>query len=229
VTEPLLVRSYTGGLANRLLSLATVSVIAAARQTTCDYLWLPDAHCPGDFADVFAPLATLGRQIGAAEWAERVTTPGRRDWWYGNWNHATLAERAAVLKISTQRLYRRCGVIFRQLQPAPKVRKRLEMFSREWRPVGDCIGVHIRRSDLNFLDKSAAQRDVQLFKLLDEYVADEPDTGFFVATDNPVSLEAMQKRYKARIFSFLPVWQNATALRRTSLLDAGVDLSGLLG
>ena len=81
------------------------------------------------------------------------------------------------------------------------------------------IGVHIRRSDHKKSIASSPDAAFEFF--MDQEIAANPKTDFFLATDSPDTKHHFVKKYGSRITTF---YETASRLRSQGVRNAVVDL-----
>jgi hypothetical protein len=131
------------------------------------------------------------------------------------------------------RLAARCRDLFAELQPIPSIQQTAERFRQErFRPI--MIGVHLRRGDLLRQRPDVAANSDQALAAVDRYLAEFPDAGILLCTDDgsvepdtgKTSREGVHERFHTR-YGASVVWTTPRSLDRNTpaaIQDALVDL-----
>lgn len=227
-----------GGLCNRLRVVASARLLAQQAGVALQVHWLRTADFNAAFARLFEVqgldfglhehggarplqlLALLGaaaalRITGGSVLGASETAPGRFDLTRA----LVLAQRGRVLVRTNSRLFAATGM-YAPFVPVPALREAIERHAGD---VGTTVGVHIRRTD----NARAIERSplAAFIDAMQREVDERADTGFFVATDDPPTLQALQQRFGDRVRSY-----PKRALARNdplALEDAVIDLFAL--
>jgi hypothetical protein len=192
--DAILVSSAHNGVANRVLALGAFAVLAEidgpAPLFCC---WQCNAHCeqgPEDFFDrssfFWMPLWWKHWDSTTAMFENPRVCVGY--WTVGLWTSFITPE---LTGLAIPKLESRMNRWLRQLQPAERVRQKLEYLSRDWPPQQLRVGVHIRRTDLKPANgQDHPERDRRLQQRADRLLDEEPESRWIVAADNAESLAA---------------------------------------
>jgi hypothetical protein len=110
----------------------------------------------------------------------------------------------------------------RSLKLVPALQEELDQLLQRWQ--APTVGVHVRRTDLWSL-RGAARKLAADKRLLELLWREPADVAFFVAADNPQTIDMLRGFFGARILQHSKQWRSG--FRRTSVADAVLDLYGL--
>jgi hypothetical protein len=243
---PLVVEPFAG-LGNRMRVVASAVVLAAAVKRPLEIYWIRRSDLNASFDDLFERSSAfrLFDGLGRLEWTRRThqTNPGRRlaatianrlagvsccigenDFpriWRGEIDLMALARRERRLYIKTCEELGPTDGAFALFKPIPPLQRRIDSVTSRFTP--RTIGVHVRGTD-----HPTARIESPLeafFEEMDAELALDPQTSFFLCTDEPSVEHDFNARYPGRILTHSP-----KALARSSqaaIEDAVIDLFSL--
>ena len=209
-----------GGLCNRLRALApALAVCDVLGKSLCLEWGGGDPACPGSFDDLF------GRPRGMV--SSRTGVPVLE----GKWGNAGAESyrRRFLPDMDAEEFGKLVLGRMGELSPLPCLAEEIGRLKKGISP--STIGVHVRRTDLLIWADNehwpidVAESDRLLMERLDR---ESPETSFFVAADNPDSMEKLLERYGDRVIMNEALWLGE-GLRKTRVEDAVIDLYCLAG
>lgn len=180
-----------GGLANRLRVLVSGLVAAEASGRTFRMIWPRTRACGAAFGELLVndwPVLDVETLDPAwrADWFENLSVRKRPNpisdprpdlafgtsWWLlPVYRPSKATERA------------RCAELLARLEPVPSVREQVAEFqARHFRSI--MIGVHLRRGDFHRARPDNAGNTPEALAALDRFLAETPDAGIFLCTDD---------------------------------------------
>lgn len=235
------------GLGNRMRVIASAVVLASAVARPLAIYWIRRGDLNASFDDLFerSSAFTVVDDLGRLQWTRRThqTSAGRRlaaavanriagvsccigenDFpriWRGEIDLMELARREQRLYIKTCEELGPTDGAFRLLIPTSPLRQRIAMVTSRFAP--RTIGVHVRGTDH---PTARIESPLAAFTTaMDAELARDPDTSFFLCTDEPSVERDFSARYPGRILTHAP-----KALARNSqaaIEDAVIDLFSL--
>lgn len=235
------------GLGNRMRVIASAVVLASAVERPLEIYWIRRSDLNASFDDLFerSSAFTVFEDLGRLRWTRRTHQVGaarrlaaavansvagvsccigENDFpriWRGEIDLMALARRERRLYIKTCEELGATDGAFQHLIPIPPLRRRIDSVTSRFTP--RTVGVHVRGTDHptarleSPLDAFTAAMDAEL--------AREPETSFFLCTDEPSVERDFSVRYPGRILTHSP-----KALARNSqaaIEDAAIDLFAL--
>lgn len=210
--------TFYGGLCNRLRSLSGALHVCEALNMTLVMDWHEsDDMCPSTFEDLFQPIPGVITHLTQ----DQCQTVLHHIPWgsahQGDWKKRFLPEEP------DKEFWSRVTYWMKALSPVEEISESIERCKA--RMTSSTIGVHVRRTDLLIWDGNThwpidgPGTDELLIKRLD---SEPEETTFFVATDNPESMEMLQERYGDRVIAHPKLWLDR--FRKTDIGDTVVDL-----
>lgn len=216
MSTPTLVLAPQGGLCNRLRAmLSALSLIdGPLADTHLSVGWSADDECAARFDQLFMPLADSRITIGPRRWYDRPITRANLHWpalvrrilytaQYANCppspealqQHLS-ARAAATVYVSTGQAF--CDyspTYIRRLSLQPHLQQQVDNLSRSFDD--HTIGVHIRRTDHTI---AIAESPDTLFEdAMQNALKANPETHFYLATDDPELKQRLAARFPGRI------------------------------
>ena len=211
------------GLCNRLRVLLSGMALAEATGRRFTMFWPRTKACAAAFTDLFATPWPV--REAAAQEVESLRQTARLE----TSTPDLLAADVADLRIwsagwllaperfpAHRRLMQRSAELLALLQPVRELQERVEAFQTDsFR--SHMIGVHLRRADMQFLSPIAAANTHCALAVVDAYLAQVPDAGILLCTDDgaihqhtgkPLPAEGVRAkflhRYRDRVIFTLP-------------------------
>lgn len=233
-------RTYTlipqGGLCNRMRALDSALALAADTGRKLVVVWHLDAGLNCRFEDLFEIPAgierivttnrsgrigklrnTLARRLNRLRYSQCLYEPRLFRYIETHGDLATLDRYRSVCIASCSRFYG-SEPFFTDFRPTAQNQARIDAITRHYGP--RMVGIHIRRSDHRH---AIANSPTALFiAAMQQAVAQEETTRFFVATDCPATEQELAERFPGRILT-----HPKSSLNRadaTAIQDALVDL-----
>lgn len=224
-----------GGLCNRLRMLLSAIEASGRGVRPIEVHWARNAECRAWFEELFLPIASDSlRVLHCAWWARPVTRRNlhipalvRHAMGYrlqrANCNPADDSEfyrMATAPKVYLSGGYALCTYgreCLKSLRPLPAIQQRVDGLTAHFAP--NTVGVHIRRTDNAVSMRHSTPQGFR--KAMDRAVEADGQTKFFLATDDHLLKEELEREYGARIIT-----QHNPVRRDTigGMRDAVVDL-----
>lgn len=220
------------GLCNRILTAAHCAAFAklAGIQATCSWAaGKPD--CDASFKDVLHPIPGL-TLVDEASYKvpdnyiharSQIRGPS------GFYAHTKMSR----FGVSLEQFVATVRGVCRKIQPSQQVAHKLRQAETRI-PIGKCIGLHVRCSDLleKFKDHWGIKDKSEIHQKYDVKIRSfPPNVPLFLATDNQDSQRYFLRKYKGRIHVWVKDWVQRdnghvykNGERDSSVLDAAVDL-----
>ena len=246
-TLPQVAFAPQGGLCNRLRVLLSAWSRAAEGIAETSVEWGRDDGCHAWFDQLFCPLEAKHLTVHRRRWWARPITRRNLHW---PWllRHCMGYDRQAANYLPGEprqlarwvRQYRKIYVsggsvaypydpaLLRSLRPVTEVARRIEQVTTHFTP--HTVGVHIRRTD-NAI--SCRESSTPLFvDAMNSRLAADPQTSFFLATDDATLKQQLVRRFDGRILTLTdPVTRSSLAGMKHAVVDLYclARTSGLIG
>lgn len=228
-STPTLTVEPTAGLGNRMRVVGSALALARATGARPRLVWTrtPDLHCRFDV--LFEPLPGVEVIERSWTWARIVRHVGHRLSSPGRILYQREIERLMVARADFRALLREnslfvvtCSRFFdapgllAPLVPTLEIRREVDAFCSRFD--GHTTGVHIRRTDSEFIPRSPTALFVERMQA---EVAADPSTRFFLATDDPAEEARLRGIFGERM---LTRPKHFTRARPEGIRDALIDL-----
>jgi hypothetical protein len=236
-------RTYTlipqGGLGNRMRALDSALALAADTGRKLVVVWHLDAGLNCRFEELFEVPAgvarivttrrhgrlgklrnTLARRLNRLRYDQCLYEPALFGYLEEHADLKTLDRYDTVCIASCSRFYGSTP-LFRDIHPTADNQARIDHLTQQFGP--RTIGIHIRRGDHRH---AIANSPTELFvTAMQQALAENDNTGFFLATDCPDTERELRERFPGRIVTHAK--RSLDRADATAIQDALVDLYGL--
>jgi len=196
------------GLANRLRGLVGAWAHAKQKEETLDILWTETPACPYAIQDLFDPLPGT-RYISEAEGPY-------------SYESSDLGHLKDILTKHKLPVYM-APVLIGSLKPVAALQERIRSIAKSAR-LSDCIGLHIRRTDVIPYAASLGMEDPNPLEEFWALCDALPAVPVFLACDDKETVEACRARYGDRIHVAKEIGSFAGGIRATDGEHAVLDL-----
>ena len=210
--------TMVGGLCNRLRALTAALHVCKRLDLSLSIDWGDlDKSCPCAIEDLFV------EGYRALEDSDEEEVTKLEKWKWGGVEPGAFYH-AFLPGTDLEEFKSGCLAQMKGLVPVPAIMRRLDSIKGKLGP--NTVGIHMRRTDVMIWDGKrhrpidVTRSDHQLIERLD---LESPDTQFFLAADNPDSVDLLKSRYGDRILHSDATWKQGE-LRLTEIEDAVVDL-----
>ncbi len=206
----------TGGLCNRMRAIATSISIAQRYHANLKIYWNNTIGLKADFSELFEPFQIPHIEVHEnKKWLYRIN--GRKDYLLKSayfhfrgkvfFNYSLYREGNNIFPLTDKVRQKRlilitCYPMCEQnnmknlFVPVPKIRKEIELVTSKFNE--DTIGIHIRRTDnKTSIINSPVSKFIELMK---KEVAANPNTTFYLATDDHSVKQEITALFGNRIF-----------------------------
>lgn len=197
-----------GGLCNRLRAvLSAVSLVERHfPETRLRVGWSADAECAARFDQLFEPYPAACLTIGLRRWTDRPVTRYNLHWpalvrsilYTAQYRNTPPGVAALCGKVYVSTGYAFCEYspeYVRRLRPLPHLQQRIDTLSAGFD--AHTIGIHIRRTDHS--TAIAESPDSLFVDAMRQCIAREPETRFFLATDDSALKASLAAQLPGRI------------------------------
>ena len=230
----------SAGLCNRLRVLLSGMALAEVTGRRFTMLWPQTSDCAASFSELFVNPWPV-QSVTHTDWMNLCQTASRErvrydllmadapDLYFWTSHSLLVPQRFPVHK----QLRRRMGELLALMQPTEDIMTRVMFQSAEFHP--HMIGVHLRRGDYRFSEPVMADNTEAAMQAIDAYLAQCPDSGVLLCTDDGavdqysgkrLPTEGVRakfiRRYGERVVSTTP--RSLDRREAAAIHDAVVDL-----
>jgi len=181
--------SFMSGLANRMRAWITTSAFAEYLNVPYIMKWRPDDACGKTmFENLFEIPENMQYETGRRYQPNATTLWIKKNYPNNNF-HGRFIE--GNYDLSTKQFQEIVNKQKRHIKPLPFIQKQIDEYSKQLN-MKNCIGLHIRRTDLKEQDKTP---DWWFDREIQKEINNNPNIKFFLATDNKWTEEKFMMKY----------------------------------